>query len=329
MASSGWKDMIGAALGALLVVAVPTQAQPQSGLSEKLSKSITGARRFDGMRMRDEAARVFEDMLGDESTATPAKRRIALKARAWVYEQAREYDRAEADYSAALALVPADTTDYVDRGYFRLRQRRYADAIADFTAGGRLDPGNPRFRYAVGRVYAAMRNYPAAIEQYDLAIRVAPRDAVTFLSRAEANVHLKNYADAQSDYDRAVRIGLRRPGERLFAHLGRGYLQLVKEDFEAAVADFDLALEVEPYAVNLWMWRGYANERLGRIEAAIADYERANNVDPGNGVVIASLRRVRSRDAGPAPEPSFQIDDNTRLFAESQPGLVPRLRPQM
>jgi tetratricopeptide (TPR) repeat protein len=174
-----------------------------------------------------------------------------------------------------------------------------------------------------------MRNYPAAIEQYGQVIRAAPRDAVAVLSRAEANIHLKNYADAQSDYDRAVRLGLRRPVERLFAHLGRGYLQLVKEDFEAAVADFDVALEVEPYAVNLWMWRGYANERLGRVDAAVADYERADMIEPGNGVVRASLRRARSREAGPTPEPSFQIDDSARLVAESQPGPLPRRRPQM
>jgi Flp pilus assembly protein TadD len=77
--------------------------------------------------MRDEATRVFEDVLGDEATATPEKRRVALKARAAVYEQAREYDRADADYSAALALQPADTVDYIDRGFFRLPTGPVAD----------------------------------------------------------------------------------------------------------------------------------------------------------------------------------------------------------
>lgn len=324
-----WDKMIWAALSALLVISVPTQAQTQSSLSDKLSKSITGAKRPDNAKMRDEATRVYEEFIGDEATAPPFKRRIALKARASVYELAKDYDRADADYSAALAIEPAEAVDYLDRGYFRLRQARYTDAISDFSRGEKLEPGNARFRYAVGRVYAGMRNYPAAVEQYGAAIRIAPRDAGIYLSRAEANLHLKNYADAQTDYDRAIRIGLKRPVDRLFAFLGHGYVALVKADFEAAVADFDVALDVEPYAVNAWMWRAYANERLGRIDTAIADYERANLIEPGNGAATAGLRRLRSLEPSPAPQPAFQMDEGTRLAAESLPGLLPRRRPQM
>jgi tetratricopeptide (TPR) repeat protein len=317
-----------AVLSGLLVVALPTQAQTQSGLSDALKRSISGAKRSDGLRLRDEATRVYEEALGDEAEATPAKRRVALKSRAFVYEQIKEYDRAEADLSAALAIEPADIADYLDRGYFRLRMGRYADAIADFSAGAKLEPQAARFRYAVGRVYAAMHNYPAAIEHYGRAIRIATRDPTAFLARAEANIHLKNYADAQADYDRAIRIGLKRPGERLFAYLGRGYVALVSEEFTAAVENFDAALEIEPSAANARMWRGYANERLGRFDQAIADYEQACMVEPDNTVARANLRRLRSRE-GTAPQPDFQIDERTRLAADNGPGILPRRRPQM
>ncbi|MDQ2080756.1 tetratricopeptide repeat protein [Xanthobacteraceae bacterium Astr-EGSB] len=317
-----------ALLSGLLVVALPSQAQTQSGLSDALSKSIRGAKRSDSLRQRDEATRVYDEVLGEELDPTPAKRRVALKSRAAVYEKVNQNDRAEADYSAALALEPADPTDYIDRGYFRLRMGRYVDAITDFAAGSKLEPKNPRFRYAVGRVYAAMRNYPSAIEQYGQAIRIAPRDPMAFLSRAEANIHLKNYAEAQADYERAIKLGLKRPSERLFAHLGRGYVALVTDDFDTAVEDFDIALEIEPGAVNAWMWRGYANERLGRYDLALADYERAIMVEPDNATARSNLRRLRSRD-GTAAQPDFQIDDRTRLAADSGPGLLPRRRPQM
>ena len=317
-----------AILSGLLVIALPSQAQPQSGLSDALKRSISGAKRNDSVRQRDEATRVYEELLGEELDPTPAKRRVALKSRAAVYEKLGQHDRAEADYSAALALDPADPNDYIDRGYFRLRMGRYVDAISDFTAGSKLDPRSPRFRYAVGRVYAAMRNYPSAIEHYGQAIRIAPRDPMAFLSRAEANIHLKNYAEAQTDYERAIKLGLKRPGERLFAHLGRGYVALVTDDFGTAVEDFDIALEIEPGTVNAWMWRAYANERLGRYDLALADYERAIMVEPDNTTARSNLRRLRSRD-GAASQPDFQVDDRTRLAADSGPGLLPRRRPQM
>jgi tetratricopeptide (TPR) repeat protein len=317
-----------AILSGLLVIALPSRAQPQSGLSDALKRSISGAKRNDSIRQRDEATRVYEEVLGEELDPAPAKRRVALKSRAAVYEKVGQNDRAEADYSAALALDPADPADYIDRGYFRLRMGRYVDAISDFTAGSKLDPKNPRFRYAVGRVYAAMRNYPAAIEHYGQAIRIAPRDPMAFLSRAEANIYLKNYAEAQTDYERAIKLGLKRPGERLFAHLGHGYVALVTDDFGTAVEDFDIALEIEPGTVNAWMWRAYANERLGRYDLALADYERAIMVEPDNTTARSNLRRLRSRD-GTATQPDFQVDDRTRLAADSGPDLLPRRRPQM
>jgi tetratricopeptide (TPR) repeat protein len=320
---------ISAFLSVLLMLGLPSQAQTQSSLSDALSRSISGAKRNDAKRTRDEATRVYEEVLGGDLDAPPAKRRIALKSRAAVYEQVKQYDRADADFGAALALEPSDPSDYLDRGYFRLRLGRYADAIADFTAGSRIEPRNARYRYAVGRVYAAMRNYPGAIEQYDQAIRLSPRDALTFVSRAEASVYLKNYADALADYDRAIRLGLKRPNERLFAYLGHGYAALVTDDFETAVADFDVALEVEPTEVNAWMWRGYANERLGRVDLAIADYEHAGMVDPDNSAARAGLRRLRSKEGAPS-QPDFAIDQQrTQLAADSLPDALPRRRPQM
>lgn len=319
-----------ATLAGLLVCAVPTQAQTQSSLSEKLSKTITDVKRSEGNsgnQLND--IKSYEEMLGDFATNPVDKRRVALKSRAFVFEQARELDRAEADYTAATKLEPVAAADFADRGYFYLRSGRYGEAIADFVAGGRLEPKSSRYRFAVGRVHAAMRNYIAAIDHYSQAIRLNPRDSLAYLSRAEANVYLKNYAEAKSDYERAIRLGLPRPADKLFGHLGRGYISLVSDEFDAAVVDFEAALRVEPIALNGWLWLAYANERRGRIDLAIDAYERALLVEPGHGVIFSNLRRLRSKEPVAAPVPSFQIDERLRLAADSVPGILPRKRPQM
>ena len=242
---------------------------------------------------------------------------------------AKEFDRAEADLTAAIKMEPADPSDFVDRGYFYLRRGRYTEAMQDFLTGAQQDPKSARYRYGAGRVHANMRNYPEAIDLYNQAIRLNPKDGVSYLSRAEANLNLKKLAEAKSDYDRAIQLGLKRVSDKYFGYFGRGYVHLVQENFAAAVADFDSALEVEPQSLNVWVCRGIANERRGRLDLAIDDFERAYTIDSNNGVVTFNLRRLRSREPLTAMIPTFQIDERQRLAQDLLPGPLPRRRPQM
>jgi len=330
MSRSFFDVTIAAAIAGLLVVAAPTQAQTQSNLSEKLNKLMQGAKRTDtqGSPLGD-LTKPYDEVLSQEIVAAPEKRRLNFKARASVYEMAREYDRAEADLNAAMKIDPADPADFVDRGYFYLRRGRYNDALQDFAAGARADPAGARYRYGAARVQATQQNYAAAIELYDQAIRLNPRDGVTYLSRAEANLHLKKFADAKADYDRAIRVGLRRPSDKFYGYVGRGFVNLLQDNYDAAAADFGSALDVEPYAVNAWMWRGFANERRGHSDAAISDFEHAYAVEPDNPLVMANLRRLRAHEPQTGQFPDFQIDEKKRLAEDMLPSAMPKRRPAM
>lgn len=316
--------MIAATLAGVVVVAAPTQAQTQSSLSEKLSNTMLGARRGEPTSKLDESTKQYDQALAKDADVSPQKRRMALKGRAAVFEMAKEFDRAEADLTMAIQMEPPDPSDYVDRGYFYLRRSRYTEALQDFLAGARQDPKGARFRYGAGRVQANMHNYPAAIELYNEAIRLNPKDGVSFLSRAEANLNLKKLAEAKTDYDRAIKLGLRRASDKYFGYFGRGYVNLVLEDFAAAVADFDVALEVEPQSLNVWVCRGIANERRGRSDLAINDFEHAYVIDANNGVVMSNLRRLRSKEPLTAMLPAFQIDEKQRLAQDGPAGLLPK-----
>ena len=91
-------------------------------------------------------------------------------------------------------------------------------------------------------------------------------------------------------------MGLRfmREGDRFFAFLGRGYVNILLEDFDTAVQDLDQALDAEPSNLNALLYRGYAYERRGDDELALRDYERAFAASPDNVWVRTSLQRLRS-----------------------------------
>ena len=61
----------------------------------------------------------------------------------------------------------------------------------------------------------------------------------------------------------------------------RGNVLLASGNFEAAIADFDRGIELNPEFVQLYYDRALANERKDDLDAAIADYTDALAIAPG------------------------------------------------
>ncbi|MBA3515573.1 MAG: tetratricopeptide repeat protein [Pyrinomonadaceae bacterium] len=79
-------------------------------------------------------------------------------------------------------------------------------------------------------------------------------------------------------------------------YVKRGVSQLVKGDYENAIADFDKALESNPDLGLSYLYRGKARQAKGDLDGAIEDYERAFRVDSRIVKVaadIAEIYRVR------------------------------------
>jgi tetratricopeptide (TPR) repeat protein len=292
MTLSGQYFRIGLTLGAVLAscVIVPTVAH--AAVPDQLSQQIIDAQKAEAQRQFGRAIETYNRAM--EPAQDAGDLRLLLKKRALVYEKIREIASAEADFTAALGVKPLDPTLYADRGYFYLRQNRFDLALADFKSGARIDPKNPLFIFAVGRVHAAEEDFPGAIERYNDALQVDGNYAVAILSRAEAYVHLDQLQEAKEDYDHAIGLKFVRDGDRFFAFLGRGYVNILLEDFDGAVRDLDYALEEEPNNLNALLYRGYAYERSGASDLALRDYERAFAASPDNLWVRTSLQRVRS-----------------------------------
>jgi tetratricopeptide (TPR) repeat protein len=273
-----------------VVAIAPAQGWAQS-LSEKLTRKIGEAQKAEVGRNFERALSAYDEALQVDPDA-PDIRQV-LKMRARLFEQLKEFPRAERDLTAALNLDPPDLSFYVDRGYFYMRRGRYKDAMADFTAGARLDPKNSEFSFAAGRVETALGHHMLAIECYNRALDLDPRNARALLARAESNVHLGLLGKARDDYASALALPLSRPQDHYFALLGRGYAALMLGDLPAAVADFDGALAIDPGSHQALAWRGYAYEKQGQRDLALTDYERAAAFDPSDTVMRANLRRLR------------------------------------
>ena len=115
-------------------------------------------------------------------------------------------------------------------------------AIADFDAAIGISPNHLRAHLNRGNVWRNKGKFDHAIEDYDKAIALAPDFALAFYSRAQANYLAGRIPDALADADKAARLN---PGAASAVSL-RGLIQEKLGARAAAIADFQRAHALDP-----------------------------------------------------------------------------------
>jgi tetratricopeptide (TPR) repeat protein len=114
---------------------------------------------------------------------------------------------------------------------------------------------------------AAQLPAPAAIEQQ------APEDLA---KKAFAATNAGDFATAENYWTQLID----RLPENAALWSNRGNSRVSQNKLEAAIADYNKAIELAPSAPDPYLNRGTALEGQGQYEAAIADYNRVLELDP-------------------------------------------------
>ncbi len=179
----------------------------------------------------------------DKTIKEDPKSHLALQARGWLYREMKEYAKAEADYTSAIALDDDAAGYYTQRGGARLRLGKTAAGMADFVTARKhaaKDVGelnNLCWEQATNGVALE-----AALGDCDKALQIEPRNAAALDSRGFVLMRLGRWSDAIADYDKASGI---RPdsAESLF---GRALAKAGAGDKAGAAADIAAARKLDP-----------------------------------------------------------------------------------
>ena len=105
------------------------------------------------------------------------------------FSEARDYDRAIADYNMAIQLKPEFAEAYNDRGFAYYLKGNSDRAIADFTRAIELRPNYPKAYNSRGVIYMAGGYGSAkAVADFDQAIALQPDFRYAYINRANARL---------------------------------------------------------------------------------------------------------------------------------------------
>jgi tetratricopeptide (TPR) repeat protein len=210
------------------------------------------------------------------------------------YANLAQDTKAEACYTACIALWPKYPWSYFNRGLVYLRQRDYARAGADFDQAIALRPDHAEPYINRALALQGRGQYEEASADLTHALDLgAPYSRIYFM-RARVREKAGEVEGAKTDREE----GLRREPTDESSWIARGLARLT-QDAEGALADFNQALKLNPRSLGALQDKAYVlAERLGRPREALQTLDRAVMLYPdfiaarsGRGLLQARLGR--------------------------------------
>jgi tetratricopeptide (TPR) repeat protein len=196
-------------------------------------------------------------IIGDRNE--PVRSRAAAHVnRGYEWQAKRDFERAIADYSAAIELDPRYAAAYHRRGMAFHEKGDLDRALADYTTAIRLEPTASAYT-GRGDVWRAKRDVDRAIVDYGEAIRLDAKSAVAFHRRGLAWREKDDLARAMSDHTSAIRLD----PNHADAYKHRGMANFEKGEFLSAASDLLHAVEIKDDAYLL-LWRYLTRGRVGQ-----------------------------------------------------------------
>ncbi len=160
----------------------------------------------DGARLRD-----MKDQTGAIHAFTQALQVrpdwiVALSARASLYSQQKEYDRAIADLNRVIELDPKRAVVYDQRGLAYSNSGRHAEAIPDYDRAIELDPSNSAAWNNRGWAYLELGKLDLALRDLNRCIELNPIHTIALMNRAHLYRKREAYREAIADFDAVLRV---------------------------------------------------------------------------------------------------------------------------
>ena len=150
--------------------------------------------------------------------------------------------------------------------------------------------GGQDAEHSVCRIVSDRVSASTVLVELNQEIQNEPENADLYLQRADIRIELEQFEQSLADVDKAVELGAE-PAEAVsmkhtvFACQGK-----TRKAFETLNA----GIELYPESSDLYCERGYLHEVTNDYEAALADYRKATDLDPNNGLAWNNLASVLS-----------------------------------
>lgn len=239
----------------------------------------------------------FAEAIQDANVVIAAdpKRGFTLLNRGYANEKISQFEKAVADYGAAIPLLTGadQATTYFSKADLEFIQlKQIQPALDDYTKGLAIDKNNLGALLNRAACYFELKNYNAALGDYNAALALKPGDGDISKNRAAAHLQLKDYKSAIVDYSTYLQKAGASADVTVYRLRAASYLNIEPKNYAGAVGDLKTYL-----AKN-------ATDGVAWKDLALAQY---NSIVPP-GTTIDKAKAAGLADAIASATKATQID---------------------
>jgi tetratricopeptide (TPR) repeat protein len=197
------------------------------------------------------------------------------QARALSLVKDARYQYAIEDIDKAIALKPAKTEYYLDKGDILFAWGKTKEALETFKSTLEKFPKNEDVLFKTAQFQLFVKEYPAAIQHFKqlLTINNARPDGYFFLGTVYKEMNDTNTALTQ--YLNAIVAD----PEYYNAYIQLGMIYSERND-SAGIIYFSNAIKIDEFSDEAYYSRGFLYQKLGNYGAAVKDYRKTTNLNP-------------------------------------------------
>jgi len=210
-----------------------------------------------------------------------------------VYHELKDYQQALADLDRALKTDPQDAWAHLYRGISNRELQNYQQAITDLNHALELDPKLAQAYFQRGSIYLWLKDIEQAIDDFDCSWKLDPKDVNNGWMTEWTKMCVKRPDPGL--VERLEAIAAVNP-QCYEAYVCRGVVLLLRQRFEEALAELEMAIPLKPQVPDAYFWKGIVYASLGQDEEAMSMLKKAlkGNLLPVLVAPFHQLKQVRS-----------------------------------
>lgn len=198
-----------------------------------------------------------------------------------IYEQFREYGRAEEEYLKSLKINPKSKVSHYFLGALYAKQEDYEKAKSEFETALRLDPENSMIRKDLAVLYYNMKEYDKAESEFKKLIQIDPNNMDAHYNLGSVYYEKREFNKAENKFKAVLKEDIDHE-KMIGAHFNLGHLYITKKQYQKAKIEFETILNLDSENVD-------AHHNLGNIFTILKEEEKAKQeyiavikIDPKN-----------------------------------------------
>jgi tetratricopeptide (TPR) repeat protein len=205
----------------------------------------------------------------DKALEMDSLRTEAYNNRGAVFCQLGYYAEAMQNYIKVLQIEPQNNKAYLGRGLLKQAMNDMQGAMSDFNIALSMDPSYDGYLdRAVLKI--ALKDFEGALADLNQASQMDPLKPEVYINKGVIEMNCGNTTKALEEFNKAIEVN----ANDFRTYLCRGYAKISLADYQGAVADLDISIQLLPNA-EAFYYRGRAKIQLGLKSEAYVDLQQA------------------------------------------------------